>query len=129
MTTAKTARTARTPVLAVWIPPLLDLLVVTVFVLIGRRSHDEGESVAGFLRVWWPFAAGLGVSSLGAGSWWHPFVWKRVAVAWIGTVVLGMVLRIGIEGRQFKPAFVIVTIVFLGAGMFGWRAIARRITR
>lgn len=111
---------------AIWVPPLLDLMVVTAFVLVGRRSHDEGESVAGFLRVWWPFAAGLGVSAVLAGAWWHPFSWPRVAAAWIGTVVVGMAMRVGIQGRDFAPSFVIVTAVFVGAGMFGWRAVARR---
>ena len=112
--------------LAIWIPPLLDLVVVTVFVLVGRRSHDEGESVSSFLRVWWPFAAGLGVSAVLAGAWWYPFAWPRVAAAWIGTVVVGMAMRVGIQGRDFKPSFVIVTTVFVGVGMFGWRALARR---
>ena len=121
--------TVRTRSPAVWVPPLLDLAVVTVFVLVGRRSHDEGENVAGFLRVWWPFAAGLGVSAVAAGAWWYPFAWKRAITAWLGTVVIGMLLRIAIEGRDFKPTFVIVTTLFLGAGMLGWRAVARRLTR
>ncbi len=117
--------TRRARSLAVWIPPLLDLVVVTVFVLVGRRSHDEGESVAGVLRVWWPFAAGLGVSAVLAGAWWYPFSWPRAVGAWLGTVVVGMALRIGIQGRDFRPSFVIVTTVFLGLGMLGWRALAR----
>ena len=119
--------TARTRSLAVWIPPLLDLLVVTLFVLVGRRSHDEGDNLAGFLRVWWPFAAGLGVSGVLSGAWWYPFAWRRVIGAWIGTVALGMVLRISIQGRDFKPSFVIVTTLFFGLGMLGWRAIAQRV--
>lgn len=113
--------------LPVWLPPLLDLIVVTTFVLAGRRSHDEGESLAGFLRVWWPFAAGLGLSAVASGAWWFPLAWRRAIVAWAGTVVVGMALRIGIQGRDFKPSFVIVTALFTGAGMLGWRAVARRI--
>lgn len=112
------------PTPPVWIPPLLDVLVIVVFVLLGRRSHDEAERVTGFLRVGWPFAVGLGVSALAAGAWRSPFAWKRVVIAWIGTVALGMVMRIVIQGRAFKPAFVIVATVFVGAGMLGWRAIA-----
>ena len=114
--------------MAIFLPPLLDLLVVTIFVVVGRRSHDEGSGVAGFLRVWWPFAAGLGVSAVLSGAWWYPFAWRRAIVAWVGTVVLGMALRIGIQGRDFKPSFVVVTTLFLGAGMLGWRAIARRLS-
>ena len=114
--------------MAIFLPPLFDLLVVTVFVVVGRRSHDEGSGVAGFLRVWWPFAAGLGVSAVLSGAWWFPLAWRRAVVAWLGTVVVGMALRIGIQGRDFKPSFVIVTTLFLGAGMLGWRAIARRLS-
>ncbi len=119
--------TTRTRSLAIWIPPLLDLLVVTGFVLVGRRSHDEGENLAGFLRVWWPFAAGLGLSGVLSGAWWYPFAWKRVIGLWFGTVVVGMILRISIQGRELKPSFVIVTTLCFGLGMLGWRAIARRV--
>ena len=119
--------TTRTRSLAIWIPPLLDLLVVTGFVLVGRRSHDEGESLAGVLGVWWPFAAGLGLSGVLSGAWWYPFAWMRVVGLWLGTVAVGMILRISIPGRDFKPSFVIVTTLFFGLGMLGWRAIARRL--
>ena len=37
-----------------------------------------------------------------------------------------MVLRITVQGRDFKLAFTIVTLLFVGAGMLGWRAIVRR---
>lgn len=118
---------ARDRQIAVWIPPLLDLAIVTVFVLIGKRSHEEGESIAGFLRVWWPFAAGLGLTGVLSGAWWYPFAWPRVVAVWIGTVVVGMALRISIQGRDFRPSFVVVTTVFLGLGFFGWRVIARAV--
>ena len=35
-----------------------DLLAVIVFVLLGRRSHDEGSAVAGTVATAWPFVAG-----------------------------------------------------------------------
>lgn len=129
MTRMTRTTTTRPRSLAVWIPPLLDLAVVTVFVLVGRRSHDEGDSLAGFLRVWWPFAAGLGLSAVVTGAWWHPFGWRRVVALWVGTVVLGMLGRVAIQGRDFKPSFVVVTTLFLGAGMFGWRLVARAVAR
>lgn len=129
MTTPAPAPADRTRDLAVWIPPLLDLVAVTVFVLVGRRSHDEGETFTAFLKTWWPFAAGLGLSGVLTGAWWYPFAWPRVALMWIGTVVVGMILRISIHGREFKPSFVIVTTVFLGICFFGWRLVARAVIR
>ncbi len=119
-------RTRETPI---WVPPLLDLLAVTVFVLVGRRSHDEGNGLVDILRVWWPFAAGLGVSAVCTGAWWYPFAWGRVAAMWVGTLAVGMVLRISVHGREFKPSFVIVTTVFLGVCFFGWRLVARAVGR
>ena len=102
-----------------------DLVVLVVFVLVGRRSHHEDAGLAGFLRVWWPFAVALGVAWLVTGLWRAPLSWGRAAVAWLVTVGLGMTLRIVVEGREFKVAFTIVTLLFVGAGMLGWRAVAR----
>jgi hypothetical protein len=110
-----------------WVAFGADLLVLVVFVLMGRRSHDEGSGLEGFLRVWWPFAVGLVVATVISGVWRAPLEWRRAIVAWLVTVVLGMTLRVAVQGREFKPTFVIVTTVFVGAGMLGWRAIARRV--
>ena len=104
-----------------------DLLVLVVFVLVGRRSHDEGSGIAGFLRVWWPFAVGLVVATVASGTWRAPLEWRRAIVTWLLTVALGMALRIAVQGRDFKPTFVIVTTVFVGAGMLGWRGVVRRV--
>ena len=104
-----------------------DLLVLVVFVLVGRRSHDEGNGLEGFLRVWWPFAVGLVVATFAAGTWRAPLEWWRAIAAWLVTVAVGMTLRIAVQGREFKPSFVIVTTVFVGVGMLGWRAVARRV--
>jgi hypothetical protein len=46
-------------------------------------------------------------------------------LAWLVTVGVGMAMRIAVEGRDFKVAFAIVTLVFVGAGMLGWRAVVR----
>jgi hypothetical protein len=104
-----------------------DLLVLVVFVVAGRRSHDEGSGLEGFLRVWWPFAVALVVATLASGTWRAPLEWRRAIVAWLVTVALGMTLRIAVQGREFKPTFVIVTTVFVGAGMLGWRAVVRKL--
>ena len=110
-----------------WVAFAADLLVLVVFVLVGRRSHDEGSGLEGFLRVWWPFAAGLVFATVVSGTWRAPLEWRRAIVSWVVTVASGMTLRIAVQGREFKPTFVIVTIVFVGAGMLGWRAIVRKI--
>jgi hypothetical protein len=102
-----------------------DIAVLVVFVLVGRRSHHEDAGFAGFLRVWWPFAVALGVAWFVTGLWRTPLAWPRAVAAWLVTVALGMVVRIVAEDREFKVAFTIVTLLFVGAGMLGWRAVAR----
>jgi hypothetical protein len=108
-----------------WLALLGDVAVLVVFVLVGRRSHHEDAGIAGFFRVWWPFAAGLLVAWLATGLWRAPLSWRRAVLAWLLTVALGMVLRIVVQGRDFKVAFTIVTLLFVGAGMLGWRGVAR----
>jgi hypothetical protein len=108
-----------------WVGAVADLAVVVVFVVVGRRSHHEDAGLAGFLRVWWPFAVALGVAWIAVGVWRAPLAWGRAVAAWLLTVGLGMALRIVVEGRDFKVAFTIVTLLFLGAGMLGWRAVVR----
>jgi hypothetical protein len=108
-----------------WLAALADLAVLVVFVVVGRRSHHEDAGVAGFFRVWWPFAVALLVAWSVAGLWRAPLAWGRVVAAWVITVGLGMTLRIVVEDREFKIAFLIVTLVFVGAGMLGWRAVVR----
>ena len=108
-----------------WLALLGDVAVLVVFVLVGRRSHHEDAGLIGFFRVWWPFAVALGVAWLVTGLWGAPLAWPRAVVAWLVTVGLGMVLRIVAQDREFKGAFLVVTLVFVGAGMLGWRAVAR----
>ncbi len=108
-----------------WIAAVADLAVVVVFVVIGRRSHHEDAGIAGFLRVAWPFVVGLAVAWLATGLVRTPLAWARAAVAWVFTVAVGMALRIVVEGRDFSVAFTIVTLVFVGVGMLGWRGVLR----
>lgn len=108
-----------------WLALLGDIAVLIVFVLVGRRSHHEDAGFAGFLRVWWPFVVGLALAWLATGLWRAPLAWPRSIPAWLLTVGLGMAIRIAAQDREFKIAFTIVTLLFVGAGMLGWRAIVR----
>jgi Protein of unknown function (DUF3054) len=99
----------------------LDCLCVLVFVIIGRASHTKGESLAGIASTAWPFLAGLGVGWVTVRGWREPFGLVRAGVgAWLGTVVVGMVLRV-VAGQGTAVAFIGVALVFLGLFMLGWR--------
>ncbi|MFF5263260.1 DUF3054 domain-containing protein [Actinomadura viridis] len=103
----------------------LDVGLVLVFVAIGRASHEEGASLAGFAGTAWPFLVGL------AAGWGVTRAWRRPEVLvpsgvgiWAATVVVGMLLR-AVSGQGTAFAFVVVATSFLAAVLLGWRLIAR----
>jgi hypothetical protein len=113
---------------------VLDCCCVLVFVVIGRASHTKGESLAGVASTAWPFLAGLAggwlVTAALAGRAWRshllrPYLlWPAGVGAWLGTVALGMVLRV-VSGQGTAIAFIVVALVFLGLFLLGWRVLAR----
>lgn len=104
---------------------VVDLACVMAFVLIGRSSHGEGETVAGIATTAWPFLAGLLIGWAATRGWRRPAALAATgAGVWLATVAGGMVLRV-VSGQGTAPTFVLVALVFLGAVMLGWRAVAR----
>lgn len=106
-----------------------DAVAVVVFVLIGRRSHEESGAVLGLLRTAWPFLVGLGAGWLLARAWRRPLRVRPVGVVvWLVTVSLGMVLRV-VSGQGTALSFVVVTLVVLAAFLLGWRTLLPVLTR
>jgi hypothetical protein len=104
---------------------VLDVGCVLVFVIIGRDSHAKGESLAGIASTAWPFLAGLAFGWLAARAWRQPVrLWPAGVGAWLGTVALGMLLRV-VSGQGTAPAFIGVALVFLGLFLLGWRLLVR----
>jgi len=106
---------------------VVDLVLVVVFVLVGRASHNEGP--LGTLVTLWPFLAGLVIGWIGARAWRTPLAlrWTGVTI-WAATVIVGMLLRT-VAGQGVQLGFVIVTAVVLGIFLLGWRAIAHCVLR
>jgi peptidoglycan/LPS O-acetylase OafA/YrhL len=115
-----TARVA--PALAL----VVDLLVVAVFVLVGRRTHHDDAGLAGFARVAWPFAVGLVAGWAVSGLRRAPFERRRVAVTSAATVAVATFLRIVVQDRSAEPPFLLVALLFFGVCLFGWRALFGR---
>lgn len=117
---------------------VLDVCCVLVFVVIGRASHTKGEALAGIASTAWPFLAGLGI------GWGLALARSRKArtpggahpgrlvpegiCAWLGTVALGMVLRV-VSGQGTAVSFIIVALAFLGLFLLGWRLAALALAR
>jgi len=107
-----------------------DVAAVLLFVVLGRRAHDEGSLLSGTASVAWPFICGA------LAGWIVLLVARRppptslrgglVVVA--TTVALGMLLRAA-TGGGVEVAFVVVATVVLAAFLLGWRlllSVARR---
>jgi Protein of unknown function (DUF3054) len=107
----------------------LDVLSVMLFVVIGRRNHDEGSAVAGVLETAAPFLIGVGAAWLIVRAWRWPLAILTGLVVWPITLLVGMMCRNLIFGRGTPASFVIVATVFLGLCFVGWRMAARAITR
>jgi hypothetical protein len=104
---------------------VLDCCCVLAFVIIGRASHERGESLGGIASTAWPFLAGLAGGWLAVRAWRRPLgLFPAGLGAWLGTVALGMVLRVVAE-QGTAPAFVLVALGFLGLFLLGWRLVAR----
>jgi hypothetical protein len=104
---------------------VLDVAAVLVFVVIGRASHRDGETIPGVASTAWPFLAGLGAGWLVARVWRRPVALVPSGVAaWLGAVAVGMVLRV-VAGQGTAVSFIIVALCFLGLFLLGWRLLAR----
>lgn len=113
---------------------VIDVILVTVFCVIGRLSHAEGvfSDVPGLLNTIWPFlVAVLAAHAVllvrrTAGERMLPGV-----VVWAVTVVVGLMLR-AVSGQGTAIAFMTVATLTLALFLLGWRAlaaVARRMRR
>ena len=108
---------------------LADAGCVLAFVVIGRASHSDGETLAGIASTAWPFLAGLACGEVAARAWRQPLALVPAgAGAWLGTVLIGQALRV-LAGQGTAPAFIVVSLLFLGLFLLGWRVAARRVLR
>jgi hypothetical protein len=108
---------------------LADICCVLVFVVIGRANHHAGETLAGVASTAWPFLAGLAAGEVATRGWRRPFALVPTGVGvWAGTVVGGQLLRV-ISGQGTALAFIVVSVLFLGLFLLGWRLGARLLAR
>jgi peptidoglycan/LPS O-acetylase OafA/YrhL len=105
---------------------VVDVAIVAAFVLIGRQEHDEGTAASGFVTTAAPFLFGLAAGWLGARAWRRPLAVLTGVAIWAATVLVGMFTRRVVFDDGIAFAFIVVTTLFLGVGLVGWRAVASR---
>lgn len=121
-----------------WVAVGLDVVVVLLFALVGRRSHSEADTVVGVLQTAWPFLVATVVGSViafvvrrnrqSADTRGDAYGWTSGIVVWVTTVVGGMVLRL-VSGIGAAWPFWIVAFITLGILLLGWRLAARAVLR
>ncbi|MFD6179100.1 MULTISPECIES: DUF3054 domain-containing protein [unclassified Isoptericola] len=115
---------------AAWPAAVCDLVCVVVFTVVGTMSHATSGDLGHVAMVGLPFLVGLAVGWLASRAWRAPArVWPTGVAVWFATVALGLLLRplTGVGGVEVS--FAIVTTLFLGATMLGWRAVASLVAR
>ncbi|WP_369637364.1 DUF3054 domain-containing protein [Nocardia sp. JMUB6875] len=116
------------------VPFAADVVLVVVFCILGRRSHDEAVLGAGLLRTFWPFGTGLVLgwviavavaSGREGASAARRFdgraVWPTGVILWLSTLIGGMLLR-AVSGQGVAFSFFLVAATFLALFLIGWRA-------
>ena len=108
---------------------VLDILLVLLFVVIGRREHASGGALLGLLTTLWPFLAALVIGWLITRAWRRPLGVALPGLGvWAITVVGGMLLRV-VSGQSVQWSFIVVTALVLAAFLLGWRLIAGAVAR
>ena len=103
---------------------LLDVAWICLFAILGRENHSSDLTPLTVFAVAWPFLVGYVISAIVVNLPRSPRGIRRGAIVWIGMVVIAMAIRTVELGRLPEQAFVIVALVFLGAGMLGIRLLA-----
>ncbi len=104
----------------------VDIAIVVVFVMIGRREHEEGAAANDIVTTAAPFLFGLVAGWLGAKAWRRPLALSTGVAIWAATIVVGMFTRKVVFDDGIAFAFIVVATLFLGVGLIGWRAIASK---
>ena len=106
---------------------LIDVLAVLIFVAIGRRSHEEANSISGLLQTAAPFLIAAALSWVVVAVTKPNGTFVPALVTWAITVSVGMLLRNLAFGEGTATSFIIVTTITLFVLIVGARLVAARI--
>lgn len=104
-----------------------DALALMAFLVVGLANHDrtsdlftEGARIGlPFVIGWFTSAIALGAYALRRGR--RAFL-LRSALAWTVGIAIALLLRNTLFGSQFSLVFAIISYVFTGIFLLGWRA-------
>jgi peptidoglycan/LPS O-acetylase OafA/YrhL len=102
----------------------LDVAVVVGFVVLGRRTHEEAETLTGVVRTAAPFMLALAAGWLVTRAWRNPAAVTTGIGVLAVTVAVGMVVRRTVFDEGTATTFIVVATAFLALGFVGWRVLA-----
>lgn len=107
-----------------------DVAALLVFIGVGLANHDMTDNVVGdVLRIGAPFLMGWFVSALLLGAYKAATFVRpgefmlRSVLAWLTGISLALLLRNTIFGEDFSGVFAIISFVFTGLFLLGWRTL------
>lgn len=102
---------------------VVDILLIILFALLGRREHEHGLDLGGILWTALPFIIGYLVM-LAVSRPWKTIssLWPTGVLVWLGTVALGIATRLALNSTA-AVSFVMVATIVLGLFLMGRRAI------
>jgi len=108
---------------------IVDILLIILFALLGRREHEHGLAINGILITALPFIIGYAITT-GVSRPWLSInkLWPTGILVWLGTVVLGVATRL-LMGHTAAISFVIVTFVVLSIFLLGRRVVSSLIAK
>jgi peptidoglycan/LPS O-acetylase OafA/YrhL len=99
-----------------------DLAALAVYVGVAQGSHDEALAANGALGTVWPFLIGVAGGYIGAlMTRWPALSLRGGAVVTVKCLIIGLVLRYGVQRDPTPFSFIVVTVLVLAALMIGWR--------
>lgn len=107
----------------------VDVVLIVLFALLGRREHEHALSIGGILMTALPFLVAYVVVT------WLSKPWTTInklfpvgVLVWVVTVAAGLALRVAMDSTAALP-FIIVATLVLGAFLMGRRLVTSMVAK
>lgn len=109
-----------------WLAPVLDLVCIVTFILVGAGRHNINDGADWFLLVLWPIAVGwYGVALLTKLYTAPDKMWLRLTITLAAGTVIMSALRGAFTDRPTVSIFTVVFVAWMVLTAYGWRLISR----
>lgn len=107
----------------------VDVVLIVLFALLGRREHEHALSISGILMTALPFLIAYVAMTFLSRPWFTiNKLFPAGVLVWVGTVAVGLALRIAFGSTAAVP-FIIVASLVLGAFLMGRRLVTSLVAR